>query len=68
MKLSEYKKLKRYEIIYYRGFISLPFYVVELIKKKKKIKATIKKGGIVVEFSYKEFEIRGKYNVKDSKK
>ena len=55
MKKKEYKNLKKYEIIYFKGFYSLPFYVVDKVKGNK-IKATNKRGGIVVEFSYKEFE------------
>lgn len=62
MTKREYKKLKKYEIVYYRGFYSLPFYVVEKVKKNK-IKATIKRGGIVMEVSYKDFDKEVKYDI-----
>lgn len=66
MKKKEYKNLKKYEMIYYKGFSSLPFYVVDKLKGNK-IKATIKNGGIVVELSYKDFERGTKYNVEIKK-
>jgi hypothetical protein len=66
MKKKEYKNLKKYEMIYYKGFSSLPFYVVDKLKGNK-IKATIKNGGIVLELSYKDFERGTKYNVEIKK-
>lgn len=62
MKKKEYKNLKKYEIIYFKGFYSLPFYVVDKVKGNK-IKATNKRDGIVVEFSYKDFERDVKYDI-----
>ena len=65
MKEKEYKKLEKGDVIYFNGFYSLPFYVIEKLKKDK-IKAKSKNKGIIVEFSYKEFERKNKYNVEIS--